>query len=138
MHSSNLIRNEESVYEKIIPKLDQNKQKIKRINREIIKFRKDYEQLLKDDNDYVAAIEEYHYVIDHLIRSISFLTEERMTTCPTSHEVLENPELLQRVIQHSYNYSMTSKKACEVEADIIVCFSLAASEAKASNEHACC
>ena len=108
--TNDIFQKETKFYNTALSKLNSVDIDVPAIKAKIEAYKKNHIQLLKDAKHFSTDVQEYDYVIDHLIRSISFLTDVPMTKCPTSKDVVNNPELLQKLIQHSYNASTTAKQ----------------------------
>ena len=110
LRTKDLYKREMDFYNTCISKLDGLDIDVPAMKEKIERYKKNHTQLIEDSKHFSSDVQEYDYVIDHLIRSISFLTDVPMTKCPTSKDVVNNPEVLQKLIQHSYNASTTAKQ----------------------------
>ena len=108
--TNELISRETDFYGKCLNRMNQLQHDFPSINNKILSYKKAYTELIEEAKHFETDVQEYNYIIDHLIRSISFLTDVPLTKCPTSKDVLGNPDLLQKFIQHSYNVSTTAKQ----------------------------
>ena len=91
-------KKEISFHDNILEKITEISERIPKCSKNIRQLHHKIDHIDEDNDKFSEIYQQYIYCIDHLVRSICFLTDSPMDSCPDVQRLIDSPKFLEKFI----------------------------------------